>query len=153
YTRHFLATLKRKALAKLEAHPGLYDASRVAAARTLREFDDVVTAPLHGLRDAEDYRTPASSKPLLPAIRVPTRLLHHRDDPFLPASALPAPGDVSEHVCLEQPEQGGHAGFVTGPFPGRLEWLPWRLLDFLLAACGTSTASARSEKHPPAGVA
>lgn len=153
YTRHFLATLKRKALAKLEAHPGLYDASRVAAARTLREFDDVVTAPLHGFRDAEDYWTRASSKPLLAAIRVPTLLLNARNDPFLPASALPAPGDVSEHVCLEQPEQGGHAGFVTGPFPGRLEWLPWRLLDFLLAARGTSTASARSEKHPPAGVA
>jgi predicted alpha/beta-fold hydrolase len=131
YVRHFLASMKRKALAKLERYPGLYDAARVRAARTLREFDDVVTAPLHGFRDARDYWARASSKPWLARIEVPTLVLNARNDPFLPASALPAPHEVSSSVVLEQPETGGHAGFVTGPFPGSLRWLPQRLLRFL----------------------
>ena len=62
YTRHFLSTLKRISLAKLERHPGLYDAGAVRAARTLREFDNLVTAPLHGFRDTDDYWTRASAK-------------------------------------------------------------------------------------------
>jgi predicted alpha/beta-fold hydrolase len=130
YTRHFLATLKRKALAKHAAHPGLFDAARLRAASTLREFDDLVTAPLHGFRDTDDYWTRASSKPVLRAIRVPTLALNARNDPFLPAGALPRPEEAAAAVTLEQPEHGGHVGFVSGPFPGRLDWLPARLLDF-----------------------
>jgi predicted alpha/beta-fold hydrolase len=130
YARHFLATLKAKSLVKLARHPGLYDAARVRAARTLREFDDLVTAPLHGFRDTDDYWTRASSKPWLKRIEVPTLVLNARDDPFLPAAALPGPGDVSAKVTLEQPEEGGHVGFVSGSFPGNLEWLPRRILDF-----------------------
>ncbi|MDP1717502.1 MAG: alpha/beta hydrolase, partial [Burkholderiales bacterium] len=70
YARHFLVTMKKKALAKLSCHPGLYNAARVRAACTLREFDNVVTAPLHGYRDTDDYWTRASSKPLLRDITV-----------------------------------------------------------------------------------
>ena len=130
YARHFLATLKAKSIAKLERHPGLYDATRVRAARTLREFDDLVTAPLHGFRDTDDYWTRASSKPGLGSIRVPTLVVNARNDPFLPASALPGPADASPAVTLEQPADGGHVGFVSGGFPGRLDWLPRRILDF-----------------------
>jgi predicted alpha/beta-fold hydrolase len=130
YARHFLVTLKAKSIAKLERHPGLYDAPRVRAARTLREFDDLVTAPLHGFRDTDDYWTRASSKPGLKNIRVPTLVINARNDPFLPAPALPGPADVSGAVTLEQPEEGGHVGFVSGPFPGRLDWLPRRILGF-----------------------
>jgi predicted alpha/beta-fold hydrolase len=130
YARHFLATLKAKSIAKLERHPGLYDAARVRAARTLREFDDLVTAPLHGFRDTDDYWTRASSKPGLGSIRVPTLVVNARNDPFLPSAALPGPADVSAAVTLEQPHEGGHVGFVSGPFPGHLDWLPRRILDF-----------------------
>jgi predicted alpha/beta-fold hydrolase len=130
YTRNFLVTLKAKSIAKLDRHPGLYDAARVRAARTLREFDDLVTAPLHGFRDTDDYWTRASSKPWLKDIRVPTLVINARNDPFLPAPALPGPADVSGAVTLEQPEEGGHVGFVSGPFPGRLDWLPRRILGF-----------------------
>jgi predicted alpha/beta-fold hydrolase len=130
YARHFLVTLKAKSIAKLERHPGLYDALRVRAARTLREFDDLVTAPLHGFRDTDDYWTRASSKPGLKNIRVPTLVINARNDPFLPAPALPGPADVSGAVTLEQPEEGGHVGFVSGPFPGHLDWLPRRILAF-----------------------
>ena len=130
YTRAFLATLRRKSLQKLEKHPGLYDGARVRRARTLRAFDDVVTAPLHGFQDADDYWSRASSKPLLSKIRVPTLMLNARNDPFLPPSALPRVDEVSAAVTLEFPEQGGHVGFVAGAFPGNLRWLPQRLLAF-----------------------
>ena len=88
YARHFLGTMKRKALAKLARFPGLYDARRVARARTLYEFDDLVTAPLHGFRGVRDYWTRASSAPWLDRIGVPTLLLNALNDPFLPAEAL-----------------------------------------------------------------
>jgi len=134
YARNFLRTLRAKSLAKLKQFPGLYDANAVRVSRTLREFDDLVTAPLHGYKNTDDYWTRASSKPGLKHIRVPTLVINARNDPFLPASALPRAGEVSAAVTLEQPEQGGHVGFVAGPFPGNLSWLRRRTLDFLTGA-------------------
>lgn len=131
YTRNFLITLKRKSLAKLAHFPDLYDAARVRAATTLRAFDDVVTAPLHGFRDADDYWTRASSKPWLARIAVPTLVLNARNDPFMPAHALPSLREASAHVTLEFPDEGGHVGFVAGAFPGHLRWLPQRIIAFL----------------------
>jgi uncharacterized protein len=61
---------------------------------------------------------------------VPTLLLNAKNDPFVPAASLPTSADVSPCVVLEQPEAGGHCGFVTGSFPGNLNWLPQRLLAF-----------------------
>ena len=134
YTRLFLSTLKPKSLAKLEIFPGLYDGARVRAVRTFREFDDLVTAPLHGFRDAEDYWAKASSAPLLERIRVPTLLLNARNDPFLPEHALlAATRKAAACVVLEFPRSGGHAGFLAGPFPGRQRWLPEHILEFLQA--------------------
>jgi predicted alpha/beta-fold hydrolase len=131
YTRNFLGTLKTKSAAKLARFPGLFDASAVQAAGTLREFDNLVTAPLHGFRDTDDYWTRASSKPGLRSIRVPTLVINAKNDPFLPATALPRPDEVSAAVTLEQPDEGGHVGFVSGVFPGNFDWLPGRLLHFL----------------------
>jgi len=131
YTWNFLRTLRRKSLDKLARFPHLYDREAVHRARTLRAFDDAVTAPLHGFRDAEDYWTRSSSKPWLKQIVVPTLVLNARDDPFLPAAALPAPEEVSAAVELEFPAHGGHVGFVTGAFPGSLEWMPARVLSFI----------------------
>lgn len=134
YTRHFLATLKARALAKLRQHPGLFDPAAVRRARNLHAFDDLVTAPLHGFRGSDDYWRRASSKPLLPAITVPTLVLNPRNDPFLPAGHLPGAADVAPAICLEQPAQGGHVGFVSGPWPGQLDWLPRRLVRFFTEA-------------------
>ena len=130
YTRNFLATMRRKTLAKLAHFPELCDRERMLAARTLREFDNVVTAPLHGYRDTDDYWTRASSKPVLREIAVPTLMINARNDPFLPAAALPQPRELSPAITAEFPPTGGHVGFVTGAFPGRLDWLPQRILDF-----------------------
>jgi len=139
YTRAFLRTLKPKSLAKLERHPGLYDPAVVSGARTLRAFDNVVTAPLHGFRDTDDYWTRASSKPWLRRIEAPTLVINARNDPFLPARALPARTDVAPAVTLELPDEGGHVGFVSGSFPGNLSWLPRRILAFFETHHGTSS--------------
>ena len=130
YTRMFLATLRRKSLDKLARFPGLFERERVLRARNLREFDDVVTAPLHGFRDTDDYWTRASSKPHLAGVGLPTLVLNAKNDPFLPARHLPRPPEVSALVLLEQPDEGGHVGFPSGTFPGNLDWLPQRLLAF-----------------------
>ena len=130
YTRHFLQTLKQKATAKLRRHPGIFDERRMQAASTLHQFDDVVTAPLHGFANADDYWLRASSKPWLTGIALPTLLLNARNDPFLPAKALPTPSQASACVQLEFPPQGGHVGFVASHPPGRLEWLAQRMLNY-----------------------
>jgi predicted alpha/beta-fold hydrolase len=133
YTRMFLSTLKPKSLKKLEAFPGLFDGVRTARARTFREFDDAVTAPLHGFRDVDHYWSAASSAPYLAGIRVPTLLLNARNDPFLPEQdLLAAARNPSPSLLLEFPRTGGHVGFLSGAFPGRHDWLPRHLLDFLL---------------------
>jgi uncharacterized protein len=130
YAKHFLSTLKKSSLERLERFPGLYEEDRVRESRTLREFDNVVTAPLHGFRDTDDYWTRASSKPWLGSIRVPTLIVNSRDDPFLPEAALPTRDEVSPAVTLEFPDHGGHVGFVSGSFPGNIDWLPRRILHF-----------------------
>jgi predicted alpha/beta-fold hydrolase len=131
YTRHFLHTLKPHSLAKLQRFPGLFDPRRLRAATSLYEFDELITAPLHGFAGADDYWRRASSKPWLQGIGVPTLILNARNDPFMPATALPAAAQVSSAVTLDQPLNGGHVGFVSGHLPGQLDWLPRRILHFL----------------------
>lgn len=131
YTRMFLASMKPKALAKWQQHPGLFDRERLRAARTLYEFDEVFTAPLHGFRGTDDYWTRASSKPHLHRIRIPALVLNARNDPFVPAASLPRAGEVGRWVTLWQPAHGGHAGFPAGRFPGHLRLLPAQVLDWV----------------------
>jgi len=130
YTRAFLASMKRKFLHKLERFPKLVDREAMLRSRTLRQFDDAVTAPLHGFKDTDDYWTRASSKPVLANIRLPTLIINAKNDPFLPASALPSTAEVSPAVTLNFPDTGGHAGFASGRIPGHLDWLPQHILKF-----------------------
>lgn len=131
YTRHFLHTLKPKALAKLAADPQLFERERLLRARTLFEFDDVYTAPVHGFAGAADYWRRASSRPWLRGIRVPGLLLTAANDPFVPAQALPTAAECSTSLLHEHTTDGGHVGFVSGAFPGSLCWLAQRSFDFL----------------------
>jgi len=131
YARMFLRTMKTKALAKLRQYPGLFDRDRLLRARTLYEFDNVFTAPLHGFRDTDDYWARASAKPHLGRIRVPTLALNARNDPFVPAVSLPRQG--SGFVTLWQPAHGGHVGFPGGAFPGHLMTLPDAVMGWFAA--------------------
>ena len=118
YTAAFLKSLKAKAAAKLAQFPELPVHLRDAmAARTLWEFDDLVTAPLHGFRDATDYYARSSSLGFLHAIRRPTFVLSAVDDPFLPPAVLDDVRDVARGnplLDIEFPTHGGHVGFVSG---------------------------------------
>ena len=133
YTRMFLRTMKAKALAKLAQYPGLFDRQRLQAARTLYDFDNVFTAPLHGFRDTQDYWRRASAKPHLQRIRIPALVLNARNDPFIPARSLPGPAEVSPMVTLWQPEHGGHVGFAQGRWPGHVLTLPEQVLGWMAA--------------------
>ena len=136
YSRMFLKTMKPRALAKWQQHPGLFDRDRLAAARTLYEFDDVFTAPLHGFRDTPDYWARASAKPHLASIRIPALVLNARNDPFVPAASLPLQADVGSHVTLWQPPHGGHVGFPSGAPPGHVLAMPTAVTDWLAAHAG-----------------
>lgn len=126
YTRMFLNTLKPKCLQKLAQYPGLFDREALLSARNLYEFDNIVTAPLHGYKNTDDYWSRASAHHVLNDIRVATLVLNARNDPFLPGRYLPA--SAADCVTLEYPRHGGHVGFATGAPPGRLDWLPERLI-------------------------
>jgi hypothetical protein len=128
YARHFLRTLIPAARAKDRLFPGRIDLRRALHARTLSEFDDAVTAPLHGFLGVDDYYARSSAGPLPATIETPTLLLHAANDPFLPAAALPRCEQLPASVTLEVHRHGGHVGFVHGSFPGRIDWLPHRLL-------------------------
>jgi predicted alpha/beta-fold hydrolase len=129
YTYNFLKTLKPKCLQKLEQYPDLFNREEMLAARDLHQFDNVVTAPLHGYQNADDYWNRASAKHILADITVPTLVLNAQNDPFLPGCHLPR--IASACVTLDYPLEGGHVGFAVGRLPGQLNWLPQRVMRFL----------------------
>jgi predicted alpha/beta-fold hydrolase len=131
YTRMFLRTMKAKAVDMLARHPGLFDRQQMLSARTLHDFDNIFTAPLHGFRDTDDYWARASAKPHLHRIRIPALVLNALNDPFVPASSLPRARDVSGCVTLWQPLHGGHVGFPAGGWPGHVLTLPEQVLDWM----------------------
>ncbi|RYZ11621.1 MAG: alpha/beta hydrolase [Comamonadaceae bacterium] len=136
YTRMFLATMKPKALAKLDQHPGLFDREALLRVRDLYAFDSVFTGPLHGFRDADDYWARGSARPHLHRIRVPALALNARNDPFVPAASLPTAAEAGSHVTLWQPGQGGHVGFPAGAPPGHVRTMPTAVGGWLAAQSG-----------------
>lgn len=133
YTRMFLRSMVPKALQKLDQHPGLFSREALLAARNLYQFDDIVTAPLHGFKNTDDYWSRASAKPHLRGITVPALALNARNDPFIPAWSLPSLDDIGASVTLWQPLEGGHVGFPAAPFPGHVRVMPAAVTGFLAA--------------------
>ncbi|MGQ0815469.1 MAG: YheT family hydrolase [Gemmatimonadota bacterium] len=115
YTRAFVKPLVEKMLQKSHLLPANCDLERARRARSFREFDDALTAPLHGFGSAEDYYTRSSSAQFIPHIRVPTLLLHAEDDPFLPPEAIPR-AEMAENpqITFSIQAEGGHVGFIYG---------------------------------------
>lgn len=134
YTHYFIRSLREKAVAKAPLLAEACDLDAVTRARTLREFDDAATAPLHGYRDAEDYYARCSSGPFLPRIAVPTLLLHALDDPFLPPEAVPVEA-ARDNPCITAhfTPSGGHVGFVSGPPSAPSFWAEEEAARFLAA--------------------
>jgi uncharacterized protein len=138
YQAHFLRSLRRKALGKSIRYPNVIRPEVVLRARTLYDFDDLVTAPVHGFRDAADYYARSSSLPFLARIHTPTLLLSARDDPFLPSEVLDEVRDVARtnsSLHLEFVERGGHVGFISGSLPWRpFYYAEWRVAEFLASS-------------------
>lgn len=134
YDRSFVRSLRRKAFAKLSRYPDLYDRRRLEHARTILDFDDVVTGPVHGFAGAVDYYEKSSALRYLSTIRVRTLLLSAVDDPFLPAEVLSRVQQVAAQnpaLTVEFHRAGGHVGFVAGGRPWRpFYYAEWRVARF-----------------------
>ena len=94
------------------------------------QFDDIFTAPLHGFRDVLDYWSKSSSQLVIQDVKNPLLILHSENDPFLPGNDLLTICHSNSNVELRLLKHGGHTGFVTGPFPGNLNWLPNQLINY-----------------------
>jgi predicted alpha/beta-fold hydrolase len=133
YTGSFMRSLRRKIADKARVYPGFVDVEAARRARTFAAYDRVVTAPLHGFADEEDYWRRASSKPYLARVRRPTLLLSAVDDPFIPGWSLPDPGTLPPEVRAEFVSHGGHVGFVEGRPWHASSWAERRAVEFLAA--------------------
>lgn len=132
YTHRFLQTLLSKAKEKAVLFPTAVDVAILKRIKTLREFDDVITGPLHGFKDAEDYYEQNSSLYFLDKIQVPTLVVNAQNDPFLSPECLPASlASNWENVFLELPTQGGHCGFYPSNYRGTL-WSEQRAMNWFL---------------------
>lgn len=143
YRWYLLRRMKTAMKRKFTPDSAPFDWEAAVRARDFVAFDDIVTAPLHGFRDAAHYYGECSSGRYLGAVRTPTLILNARDDPFMSPAAIPEAAELPEAIRLEITEAGGHIGFVTGRVPWRpAYWLPARLLDwFDRALSGPDTAS------------
>lgn len=130
YDRYLSARLRAIVKRKFARRPPPFPVPKFRTLDSLYRFDDCITAPLHGFADAEDYYEHASCFAWLRRIAVPTLVIHARDDPFVPRSALPAETDLSPAVTLELSERGGHAGFLGR---GRFGLPRFSLDDHILA--------------------
>jgi predicted alpha/beta-fold hydrolase len=132
YQRRLLGELCRKLRRKFSATASPIDLNRAENSRDFWEFDDAVTAPLHGFKDVHDYYTRASSRQYLRDIRVPTLMLHAEDDPFMTPDVVPSEEELSPSIRLELSTYGGHVGFIHGSLPWRPRyWLEERIPAFL----------------------
>lgn len=96
------------------------------------DYDEAITAPLHGFESAEDYYTRSSSRAYLKQINTPTLIIHARDDPFMFADTAPDSDELSDSITLLLSQHGGHIGFVTGDWPWAARyWHEERITDYL----------------------
>jgi predicted alpha/beta-fold hydrolase len=151
YQRFFINSLRRKAQEKAARFPDLAPAARIAGLRTLEDFDNVITGPLHGFRNAQDYYERSSSLPWLARIRLNTLLLSAVDDPMLPPEVLDEVREIARKnpaLHLDFVDHGGHAGFVAGSVPWRpFYYAEHRVGEFLARQFISASASNASVKQ------
>jgi len=158
YRWYLLRRMKSAMKRKFTPDTAPFDWQAALGARDFVAFDDIVTAPLHGFRDATHYYEECSSGRYLGGIRTPTLILNARDDPFMSPAVIPDAASLPEPVRLEITDAGGHIGFVNGTAPWRPSyWMPARLLtwfDRALAERDSRTGPDRSSpraRHQGAG--
>ena len=133
YEWNFVRDLKKRMKRKEQVRPGHFDLSKLAAIRTVREFDDVFTAPHFGFADAEDYYHKASAMRVIDRVSIPALVITAEDDPFVPPTPFRDPAVRSNpHISLRLCRYGGHCGFV-GPRAGGDDgyWAETQIVDFV----------------------
>jgi predicted alpha/beta-fold hydrolase len=132
YQRLLLKSMKKSLTSKFDRHTAAFDWDEAMRARTFAEFDDLVTAPLHGFANMQDYYDRCSSVNFLKGIDRPTLIINSLDDPFMTPDVIPDMDKLSAYVTLEVATSGGHVGFIEGGTPWRPSfYLPERILGFL----------------------
>ncbi len=132
YQRHLLKRMKKAVSRKFDRYTAAFDWKRAMDASTFAEFDDAVTAPLHGFSGKDEYYDRCSSITYLKDIQRPTLIINSLDDPFTTPDMIPSEDQLSDCVTLEVSEHGGHVGFIDGGLPWRPQYyLPTRIADFL----------------------
>jgi hypothetical protein len=133
YMLRFLRSLIKKSLQKQQKHPeAMLEAAAIKNAKNFTDFDNAVTAPLFGFKNAQDYWTKCSSKPFLPAIKTPTLLINALDDTFLSKSCFPfEAAHQNKNLHLETPKYGGHVGFNTNIAKYDTLWSEHRVSNFI----------------------
>jgi predicted alpha/beta-fold hydrolase len=134
YQHHLLQKMKRKLLRKFPQYDyrsliGLREED-VKSIRDFWEFDSVFTAPINGFDSAYDYYIKSSSRQYLAEIKIPTLIIQSVDDPFMTPEVLPQKNELSDSVCLELSEKGGHVGFVSGRLWKPQFWLEERIPQY-----------------------
>ena len=137
YQYYLVEKMKRAIRRKFNEYTAAFDWRRTMAARTFAEFDDAVTAPLHGFSGKDEYYDRCSSIRFLREIQIPTLIINALDDPFMSPAALPTAEQMSDTVTLEISRHGGHIGFIDGGYP----WKPtYYLPDRIIAHLETTIA-------------
>lgn len=135
YQKHLLKKLQKLFLKKMTYRQDRYPFSQheLLSIRTLYEFDQLVTAPLHGFADAQAYYQQSSSRQYIKNIQIPCLIIHAYDDPFMFPEVIPTASELSESVQLELSQHGGHVGFITNKKQGNGSpfWLETRIPQFL----------------------
>lgn len=132
YQWWLLRPLLKETYKKFQHLDGPIDINKLQTYRTFWKFDDYVTAPLHGFRNAYDYYRKASSRQYLKNIQIPTLIIQAEDDPVLSKEVIPQEHELSKHIELEISPTGGHVGFISGTTPGFGEyWLEERIPQYI----------------------
>jgi len=130
YQWTFVRGLRRLVERKAELYPRLYDTSGLERLRTVRDFDELYTAPHGGFEDADDYYERASALGFVARVRVPTLVIQARDDPLVPFAPLGRAGvPANPSVVAAAPPHGGHVAFVSARKEERF-WAEERLAEF-----------------------
>jgi predicted alpha/beta-fold hydrolase len=133
YQWNFVKDLKARMRRKERFWPGKFDLRRLNTIRTVREFDDVFTAPHFGFAGADDYYHRASAMRIIDRITLPTLIITAEDDPFVPPQPFrDRKVTTNPHVELVMTEHGGHCAFV-GPRSGEDDgyWAERQIVDFV----------------------
>jgi uncharacterized protein len=131
YQRHFVAGLMARYAKKVKLFPQRYSANGLGPIRTVREFDDAITAPNFGYKGALEYYEAAGAKRLVQQIRVPYLLITAQDDPFVPYDSIRASGvEKNPRAMFDAPKCGGHCGFISGHSGQERFWAESRIVDF-----------------------